>query len=60
MNLKERAAASLDASLDAECRKVGIRTEQTRAVLAAYLDGAIKLRASLVRKLCAYLEMVAR
>ena len=60
MNIRDRAANALDISLNAATNKVGIRTDKVRFALAAYLDGATKLRVSTVRALCKYLEMVAR
>jgi hypothetical protein len=60
MTLRERTAAALDKSLVAAACKAGIKTDKVRDSLAAYLDGSIKLKASTVRAMCGYLEMVAR
>ena len=59
MAVKDRAARALDITLDAATRRVGLHTEKVRAALAAYLDSAVKLRASTVRAFCEYLEMIA-
>ena len=58
MTLQQRAAEALDATHAKTNR--GLLTLQARDTLAAYLDGAAKLKASYARKLCSYLEMVAR
>ncbi len=60
MTIREQAAQSLDRTLDAASRKVGIHTDAVRAQVAAYLDGALKLKASAVRRRIRYLKMVAR
>lgn len=54
--LRNRAAAALDAT---HLSTKGIRYEQVREYLAAWLDGR-KIRTSLIRKSVNYLEMVAR
>jgi len=58
MVIRDRAALALDKTHYKTM--VGIRTEQARYILAAYLDGVVKLKGSTVRTLCKYLEMIAR
>lgn len=60
MKRRDEAAAMLDATLDAEVRKLGTITDQVRDRLAAWLDGQYTLRDSTVRKLIGYLRMIAR
>jgi hypothetical protein len=60
MTITERAACALDATLVASTTSLGVHTENARVVLSAYLDGAIKIRATTARKYCQYLEMIAR
>jgi hypothetical protein len=57
MTTKTRAAAALDATH--YCGECGPVTMKARKTIAAYLDGAVKIRASLVAKYCGYLEMVS-
>jgi hypothetical protein len=57
MTLKDRAATALDRTHDKT--RAGLQTESVRWLLACYLDGK-KMKASMVRKSCAYLEMIAR
>ena len=59
MKLRDQAAAMLDATLDAEVRKVGTMTDQVRDRVAYWLDGG-KIPTRTVRKLVAYLRMIAR
>ena len=54
--LRNKAAFALDASLDDAARKRGIYTDKARDTLAAYLDGAAKLKASTVRAYMRYLS----
>lgn len=56
-HLQTRAATALD--LTHGKLMVGLKTEQVRDLLAAWLDGR-KFKSSTVRKLVAYLEMIAR
>ena len=63
MTLTERAARALDATHDAAARKVGIRTDEYREYLAAYLDGRLhplNAKAKAIRVACCYLEMIVR
>jgi hypothetical protein len=60
MTITNRAAAALDMTHAAASRNIGIHTETARKVLAAYLDGAVKIKASTVAAYCKYLEMVGR
>lgn len=60
MTTTQRAAKALDMTHDAAARKVGIHTDTARKVLATYLDGDCKLKASTVAAYCKYLEMIAR
>lgn len=57
--LKQKAAGALDATLDAAARQRGVHTDKARDTLAAYLDGAVKLKASTVRAYVQYLRGVA-
>jgi hypothetical protein len=57
MNTTQRAAQALD--LTYFCGECGPRTMKARSTVAAWLDGAISIRKSLVRAYCEYLEMVA-
>lgn len=59
MTLKDKAAKAIDLTLNAAASKRGIYTDKARNTLAAYLDGAISLRASTIRSYIRYLEMVA-
>lgn len=59
MTLRDKAAAALDATLDAATSKRGIYTDKARNTLAAYLDRAVNLRASTVRNYVRYLRSVA-
>lgn len=56
MTLTDRAATALDRT---HFTNMGIRASQVRELLAAWLDGQ-KMRKSTVRRLVAYLEMIAR
>ena len=58
--LRYRAAVALDLSLVAASQRVGIRTDKARDTLAAYLDGALKLKATTIRAYINYLNMVAK
>jgi hypothetical protein len=60
MTTQDRAARALDLTHVAASKKIGIHTDRVRGVLAAYLDGVLKLKASTVRAYCGYLEMIAR
>lgn len=55
MTLRDRAAKALDVSLDDAAAKRGIYTDKARDTLAAYLDGAVRLKARTVRSYCKYL-----
>ena len=59
MTLRDKAAAAIDTTLDAATMKRGIYTDKARNTLAAYLDGAVKLRASTIRNYVRYLLSVA-
>ena len=59
MTLRAQAAAAIDATLSVASMKRGIYTDKARETLAAYLDGAIQLRASMVRTYVRYLLSVA-
>ena len=59
MTLRDQAATALDTTLDAAANKRGIYTDKARNTLAAYLDGAVKLRASTIRNYVRYLRSVA-
>jgi len=58
MTTRERTAKALDMTHNVGER--GPRTMKARQILAAYLDGAAKVRITTVRALCGYLEMVAK
>lgn len=58
--LKDKAAEVLDRTHNAAALRVGIYTDKVRDHLAAWLDGAVKLRASTVRREIDYLAMIAR
>jgi hypothetical protein len=57
MTLRDKAAKALDATHQHDGR--GPLTFKTRNAVAAWLDGAAKIRTSTIRKMVAYLEMVA-
>jgi len=57
MTIRERSAIALD--MTHGLTMLGTRTIEVRNLLAAYLDGR-KFKATTVRKLCSYLEMIAR
>ena len=59
MTLRDKAAAAIDTTLDAATMKRGVYTDKARNTLAAYLDGAVKLRASTIRNYVRYLRSVA-
>jgi len=59
MTIRNQAAVAIDATLDAATLNRGIYTDRIRETLAAYLDGATKLRASTVRAYIRYLRSVA-
>ena len=59
MTLRDKAADAIDTTLDAATMKRGVYTDKARNTLAAYLDGAVKLRASTIRNYVRYLRSVA-
>jgi hypothetical protein len=58
MTTRDRAAAALDQTHGKTM--IGIRTDRVRATLASWLDGQIKMKATLARRYVDYLEMIAR
>lgn len=60
MTLRERAAKALDDSLHAETMRVGVHVPVARGALAAWLDGAVRLKAATVREYVNYLNMIVR
>ena len=55
VKIKYQVATALDFSLDAAVAKRGIYTDKVRVALAAYLDGAVKLKVKTVRAMIRYL-----
>ena len=55
MTLRDKAAYALDQSLSNAAMNRGIYTDKARWTLAAWLDGAIKVKASTIRAYSKYL-----
>jgi hypothetical protein len=58
MTLTERAALALDMTHGKEM--IGLQTKSVRNLLAAWLDGDLKLNVAFARKAVKYLESTAR
>ena len=58
MNAKESAAMALD--ITHKCGERGPMTMKARAILAAWLDGVVKVRATTIRRYTDFLMMVAK